>query len=209
MKQKIDLINEIMGCSKIRCFDSSLGELIIETDHDNVEMVMTILRDHPQLAFNQLIDLTVVDMLTYGQSEWVTQQATRTGFSRAVVKNFYNSEKMNDRFDLVVHLLSYKWNHRIRVKVKIPSNLQIISMTSIWPNANWYEREAFDLFGIFFTGHPDLRRILTDYGFIGHPFRKDFPVSGQVEMRYDAYSEQCIYEKVDIEERILVPKVIR
>ena len=209
MNQKIELINQIIGYSKINCFLSSLDELIIETDHDNFEMVMMILRDHHQLAYHQLIDLTVVDMLTYGQSEWVTQQATRTGFSRAVIRNFYDPEKMNDRFYLVIHLLSYKWNHRVRVRVKIPSNLQITSMVSIWPNANWYEREAFDLFGVFFTGHPDLRRILTDYGFVGHPFRKDFPISGQVEMRYDAYSEQCIYEKVDIEERVLVPKVIR
>ena len=113
------------------------------------------------------------------------------------------------RYGVVYHLLSRAFNQRLRIKVYLEPEPVIPSVNNIWPSANWYEREAFDLFGVVFDGHPDLRRILTDYGFSGHPFRKDFPLIGEVEMRYDAEKEQCIYEPVSIQERVLVPKVIR
>ncbi len=176
------------------------------------------LRDEPAFEFKQLMDVTVVDYLTYGKAEWETQSATSEGFDRAVSSNpsladvvatgWSPSEK--ERFSVVYHLLSLTNNQRLRIKVNLREvDLVIPTVVNIWPSANWFEREAYDLFGVFFTDHPDLRRILTDYGFVGHPFRKDFPLSGHVEVRYDAAQGRVIYEPVDIEPRILVPKVIR
>lgn len=159
------------------------------------------------------MDLCVVDYLEYGESDWETNSATESGFSRAsqapgsVNKSSTNIE---NRFAVVYHLLSTTLNQRIRVKAFVSEeDITISSAHSIWKGANWFEREAYDLYGVLFIGHPDLRRILTDYGFIGHPFRKDFPVSGHVEMRYDAKLQKVIYEPVDIEPRILEPKVVR
>ena len=176
------------------------------------------LRDEPAFEFKQLMDVTVVDYLTYGKAEWETQSATSSGFDRAVPSNpsstdvgstgWSPSEK--ERFSVVYHLLSLTNNQRLRIKVNLrEADLVIPTVVNIWPSANWFEREAYDLFGVFFTDHPDLRRILTDYGFVGHPFRKDFPLSGHVEVRYDAAQGRVIYEPVDIEPRVLVPKVIR
>ena len=148
------------------------------------------LRDHQNTAFEQLVDLCAVDYQTYGQ------EAQRS----------WDSE----RFAVVYHLLSISLNHRLRVIVPVPEDdLTIDSVIEVWRCANWYEREAFDLFGIRFPGHPDLRRLLTDYGFIGHPFRKDFPLSGHVEMRYDEGKGRVVYEPVSIEPRVTVPRVIR
>jgi NADH-quinone oxidoreductase subunit C len=159
-----------------------------------------------------LIDLCGVDFLYYGVDEWEKEETTKTGFSRGVLPF---SEKKSiwpkPRFAVVYHLLSLTHSHRVRLR-SFPFEgdpPMIDSVMDIWNSANWYEREAFDLFGIIFKGHPDLRRILTDYGFIGHPFRKDFPVIGNVEMRYDAAQQRCIYEPVSIQPRTLVPKVIR
>jgi NADH-quinone oxidoreductase subunit C len=150
--------------------------------------------------------------LQYGLDDWQTESTTLTGFSRGCEYNEYrdNPAKPN-RFAVIYHLLSLTHNHRIRLRVNIPneSPLMVDSVVSIWPSANWFEREAFDLFGILFKGHPDLRRLLTDYGFHGHPFRKDFPLIGKVEARYDAALGRVIYEEVSIEPRILEPKVIR
>jgi NADH-quinone oxidoreductase subunit C len=150
--------------------------------------VMTTLRDAPSAAFEQLIDLCGMDYQTYGEGRWEGQ-----------------------RFAAVVHLLSVTHNHRVRVRVFCPEDdfPVLASVTPLWAAANWYEREAFDLFGIVFEGHDDLRRILTDYGFIGHPFRKDFPLSGHVEMRYDAERQRVIYEPVSIEPREITPRIIR
>lgn len=150
--------------------------------------VMHALRDAPQTRFEQMIDLCGMDYSTHGDGRW---------------------EGL--RFAAVVHLLSVSLNHRLRVRVFCPDDdfPVLDSVTPLWASANWYEREAFDLFGIVFEGHNDLRRILTDYGFIGHPFRKDFPLSGQVEMRYDAERQRVIYEPVTIEPREVVPRVIR
>jgi NADH-quinone oxidoreductase subunit C len=172
----------------------------------------TALRDEDGLEFAMLVELAGVDYLTYGMDEWRTRQATATGFSRGVVRGSPPvSPDTPRRFAVAYHLLSLALNHRLRVRCHPepgdPPRLPTI--TEVWPSANWFEREAFDLFGILFEGHPDLRRILTDYGFIGHPFRKDFPLSGQVEVRYDPEQGRVVYEPVDIEPRTLVPRVIR
>lgn len=170
------------------------------------------LRDEEGLEFAMLVELAGVDYLTYGMDEWKTQQATASGFSRGVKRGSPPvSPDTPRRFAVAYHLLSLSLNHRLRLRCHPepgdPPRLPTI--TEVWPSANWFEREAFDLFGILFEGHPDLRRILTDYGFIGHPFRKDFPLSGQVAVRYDAEQGRVIYEPVEIEPRTLVPRVIR
>lgn len=186
-------------------------EITVECNVAVLKAVLYQLRDNHVFAFDQLVDLCVVDYLYYGEYDWETESATDKGFSRAVEcqesKAFALSKP---RFAVVYHLLSTSLNHRLRLKVFLEdAHLTVPSVHEIWKGANWFEREAYDLFGILFEGHPDLRRILTDYGFIGHPFRKDFPISGHVEMRYDALLQKVIYEPVDIEPRTLVPKVIR
>lgn len=186
-------------------------EVTIECEPSHVRSILCTLRDKSIFDFNQLIDLCAVDYLLYGVYDWETESATTQGFSRAVEAHEETTGK-NDkpRFAVVYHLLSTTKNQRLRVRVYVTEqDLMIPSIHDIWKSANWLEREAYDLFGILFEGHPDLRRILTDYGFIGHPFRKDFPLSGHVEMRYDALSSKVIYEPVSIEPRITVPKVIR
>jgi len=187
------------------------GEVTAECEIKNLHALMIELRDLETFAFDQLIDLCGVDYLYYGEYDWETESATENGFSRAVERNearAFVSDK--PRFAVIYHLLSTTKNHRLRVKLYIEeTHLIVPSIHDIWKSVNWFEREAYDLYGILFEGHPDLRRILTDYGFIGHPFRKDFPLSGQVEMRYDAKLQKVIYEPVDIVPRVLVPKVIR
>jgi NADH-quinone oxidoreductase subunit C len=167
------------------------NELTLEIKREQVAKVCRHLRDDPDFAFSQLSDLCGVDYLTYRRE---SAEGSRQG----------------PRFGVVYQLLSLKHNHRLRVRTFLDDGLPIVaSVVDIWNSANWYEREAFDLFGIVFEGHPDLRRILTDYGFIGHPFRKDFPLSGEVEMRYDAEKQRVVYQPVSIEPRINVPRVIR
>lgn len=187
------------------------GELTIEVRAGAIVEVSTVLRD--QFCFETLIDLTVVDYSQYGQSDWKTNRACNTGFSRAVnpgVEDEGCENMRSRRFAVVYHLLSLSNNIRLRVKAFVDAERAVLpSVMNVWASANWYEREAFDLFGVLFEGHPDLRRLLTDYGFIGHPFRKDFPLSGHVEVRYDAAERRVIYEPVEIEPRVLVPKVIR
>lgn len=187
------------------------NEVTLEITVPVLKSIMLQLRDNSEYLFDQLIDVCAVDYLYYGQYDWETDAATERGFSRAVERQESIACAWNKpRFAVVYHLLSTKKNHRLRVKVFVDEvNLAVPSVHDIWKSANWFEREAYDLYGILFSGHPDLRRILTDYGFIGHPFRKDFPVSGHVEMRYDATLKQVIYEPVDIVPRTLVPKVIR
>ena len=164
------------------------GELNLKVQAANWVQVATALRDHPSLHFEQLIDLCAVDWSEY------------SGHSVDA-----------PRYGVVLHLLSIKHNQRIRVKALCLDNdyPMIASLVNVWPNANWYEREAFDVMGVVFDGHPDLRRILTDYGFVGHPFRKDFPISGHVEMRYDAEQQRVIYQPVSIEPRNNVPRIVR
>ena len=199
------------------------GELTFEIPADRLLEVAKTLRDAPQLKFEMCMDVCGVDYLEHGKAEWKTQSATSSGFSRGVGRRNVLAdkaafeaaapEKRHDprRFAVVYHLLSITFNHRLRLRVYCPDDAQPIvdSVTGIWASADWFEREAFDMFGILFKGHPDLRRLLTDYGFIGHPFRKDFPLSGNVEVRYDPEKGRVVYQPVTIEPRTLVPKVIR
>jgi len=185
------------------------NELTIEIAKQDVLSVCQQLRDDVKLQFDMLIDVCGVDYLCYGVPEWDTKTVTTTGFSRGV-ESGNKQEHKKPRFAVVYHLLSIAKNHRIRVRTFVDGEpLMLDSVVDIWNAADWFEREAFDLYGILFKGHPDLRRILTDYGFVGYPFRKDFPLSGNVEVRYDATQGRVIYEPVDIEPRVLVPKVIR
>jgi NADH-quinone oxidoreductase subunit C len=198
---------------EIEALHTSHSEITIVIPANLILLVCQRLQSDPDFRFEMLMDLCAVDYLHYGCSEWETSLATSKGFERAVQPISEvnpNSTWKSPRFAVVYHLLSITHNHRLRVKAFVPdNNLMIDSVVNIWNSANWYEREAFDLFGILFAGHPDLRRILTDYGFIGHPFRKDFPLVGNVEVRYDAEQKRVIYEPVDIVPRTLMPKVIR
>ncbi len=191
---------------------TALGELTVEVPAQQLLSVARALRDEEEFFFEELLDVCGVDLLTYGEAEWDTVSASCTGFSRAVGKPHKIKTQPQDgqRFAVIYHLLSVKNNQRVRLKVMLDeAHLIIDSVIGLWACADWYEREAFDLFGIMFKGHPDLRRLLTDYGFIGHPFRKDFPLQGNVEMRYDTEKRRVVYEPVSIELRTLVPRVIR
>lgn len=205
------LIKSYFG-DKVQSHVNINGEVTIEVERSYLREVCLALRDHDDFKFNQLIDICGVDYLQYGVAEWKTEEATATGYSRGVDRgqNEKNIEWEKPRFAVVYHLLSISHNVRLRLRSFVDDNApQIDSVIDIWPAADWFEREAFDLFGILFNGHPDLRRILTDYGFIGHPFRKDFPLIGNVELRYDAEQQRCVYEPVSIQARTLVPKTIR
>ena len=201
----------------IHAVTEAFDEITVICLRESIRVLLQQLRDEKSLGFDQLIDLCAVDYLQYGEYDWDTTTVTESGFSRAVEKQQINAygestakRDKTERFAVVYHLQSVTYNQRLRVKVFLAeSDLIIASVADIWKSANWFEREAYDLYGVLFENHPDLRRILTDYGFIGHPFRKDFPLSGHVEMRYDAALQKVIYEPVDIEPRILVPKVIR
>jgi len=173
---------------RIASLTPATGEITLVVNPADYVSVAQTLRDDPRLGFAQLMDLAGVDYSAYGEGEWKGR-----------------------RFAAVSQLLSVEHNWRVRLRVFADDDdfPVVESLTGIWVNANWYEREAFDLFGIMFSGHPDLRRILTDYGFIGHPFRKDFPISGQVEMRYDPQQKRVIYQPVTIEPREITPRVIR
>jgi len=210
MADKLRQSVEQQLAGKIEQWTIYCDELTIEVAKDNLIEVATALRDQDDFQFEQLIDLCGIDYLTYGQDEWATEEATASGFARGRETEVQASDIERPRFAVVYHLLSVTLNQRIRLRVYVDEeSMMLPSVINVWNGANWFEREAFDLFGILFEGHPDLRRILTDYGFIGHPFRKDFPVIGELEMRYDEEKKQCVYEPVSIEERILVPRVIR
>ena len=187
------------------------GQAIIELKSECLLEVCRSLRDEAAYRFEQLIDLCGVDYAAYGKTDWETQSTTRTGFSRGVSQGGYGSESTDrPRFAVVYQLLSISRNQRLRVCCLLEEEPpKIESVVDIWASANWYEREAFDLFGILFEGHPDLRRLLTDYGFVGHPLRKDFPLEGKVEVRYDPAQKRVIYQPVTISNRVLVPRVIR
>lgn len=196
------------------------GELTVDVIPEHLHALCLELRDHSEFDFKLLVDVCGVDYLYYGLDDWETLSSTESGFSRGVthlevaegpVSKEREFHRAAGRFAVVYHLLSITNNHRIRLRVNIPnhSELMVDSVIDIWQAADWFEREAFDLYGILFRGHPDLRRILTDYGFAGHPFRKDFPLIGKVEARYDATLKRVVYEPVSIQPRILEPKVIR
>ncbi len=197
------------------------GEVTIEVLPKDALFVFEKLRDDAALKFEQLMDVCGVDYSEYGSSEWATESTSSTGFSRGVEPatgarlrfgdEIEATESGRPRFAAVYHFLSVTHNHRLRVRVYCESEAVPVvpSVIDLWPSANWFEREAFDLYGIIFEGHPDLRRILTDYGFVGHPFRKDFPLIGHVEMKYDEEQKRVVYQPVSIEPRVLVPRVIR
>jgi NADH-quinone oxidoreductase subunit C len=187
LEQLKNALNSSLG-GKIVSLDEALGELTLVVEAKDYAATARWLRDDPAARFEQLIDLCGVDYSGFGEGKWEGR-----------------------RFAIVSHLLSLEYNRRLRLRVfASDDDFPVVdSLTGIWPNANWYEREAFDLFGIVFTGHEDLRRILTDYGFIGHPFRKDFPLSGNVEMRYDPEQKRVIYQPVSIEPREITPRIIR
>ena len=180
-------LREALG-DKLQSVTVALGEVTIAVRGADHLAVALALRDDARLAFEQLIDLAGMDYSTFGDGGCE-----------------------GPRFAVVMHLLSLKHNRRVRVRTICADDEfpLVASVTDVWASANWYEREAFDLYGIVFEGHPDLRRILTDYGFIGHPFRKDFPVTGHVEMRYDPEQKRVVYQPVSIEPREIVPRVIR
>lgn len=215
MSSRIELLAERVEtqfAGRVTRVASTCGELTYELGADDLLQVCTALRDGAEFKFEQLIDLTGLDYFSYGQVEWSTQESTGTGFSRGVASGaLLQPELAAGRFAVVYHLLSVANNARLRLRVRCADNdsPMIDSLVGIWASANWFEREAFDMFGILFKGHPDLRRILTDYGFIGHPFRKDFPLIGNVEVRYDEAKGRVIYQPVSIEPRTLVPRVIR
>ena len=196
---------------------SRCGELTFEVPASQLLVVCRALREEPDWSFEQLVDLTGVDYLDYGRGEWQTESASNSGFSRgrSVYVSRYaeavGGDGIERRFAVVYHLLSVSRNRRLRLRCWCEDGEppMLDSVEGIWKAADWYEREAFDLFGILFRGHPDLRRLLTDYGFVGHPFRKDFPLIGNVEVRYDPAKGRVVYEPVSIEPRTLVPRVIR
>lgn len=190
--------------------ERSCGELTLIVPRQQLLEIAVRLRDDEAFRFEELIDVCGVDYAAYGKSEWQTDGAPDTGFGRGVEAIEPLEEMEENRFAAVYHLLSITHNTRLRLRVFVDTAEPLIdSVVPVWESANWFEREAFDLYGILFSGHPDLRRILTDYGFIGHPFRKDFPLVGQVEMRYDANLGRVVYEPVEIDPRTLVPRVIR
>ena len=191
MSAKLEMLSQNLQThfgDKLKSLNFALGEITIEVAASDYLSVMTALRNEPGLQFEELVDLCGVDYSAYGEGAW-----------------------QGRRFAAVTHLLSIQKNWRLRVRVfaeddEFPS---VDSITSVWKSVNWFEREAFDLYGIAFVGHDDLRRILTDYGFIGHPFRKDFPISGYVEMRYDPDQARVIYQPVTIEPRENTPRILR
>jgi len=182
-----DKVRALLG-DRVTGIVDALGEVTVTIKAEDVVESMTLLRDDAELRFEQVIDICGMDYKTYGDGRWE-----------------------GARFAAVYHLLSVSRNNRLRVRVFAADDEMplIDSVVSVWPAANWFEREAFDLFGIIFNGHPDLRRILTDYGFIGHPFRKDFPISGNVEMRYDPDQHRVIYQPVTIDPREITPRIVR
>ena len=183
-----DALQQALGEQRIKQIADAIGEITVDVRAADWVDIARTLRDTPALRFEMLIDLCGVDYSNYGEGSWD-----------------------GARFAVVLHLLSLEHNQRVRVRAFCPDDDYPLmpSLMDVWPNANWYEREAFDLFGIMFEGHLDLRRILTDYGFIGHPFRKDFPITGYVEMRYDPEQRRVIYQPITIEQRETTPRVIR
>ena len=189
----------------------ALGEITTLAPRERLLEIAKLLRDDERFQFSEAIDVCGVDYADYGKSQWVTTEASSTGFGRGVDKSASEpSQSGADRFAVVYHLLSIALNHRMRLKVFVETEHPIVdSVIDIWNSAYWFEREAFDMYGILFKGHPDLRRILTDYGFVGHPLRKDFPLSGHVEMRYDSEQRRVIYQPVTIPPRTQQPRVVR
>ncbi|MBL7003565.1 MAG: NADH-quinone oxidoreductase subunit C [Gammaproteobacteria bacterium] len=220
IQQLADTLNQVLG-AQIDELTIAFDQIVIDIAASNLIEAATTLRDNEALKFQQLVDLCGIDYSQYGQNEWETDNANNTGFSRAVDSATNGRLMFGDelestgthkhRFATIYQLISYAYNWRVTLRVFSENDdfPVVESIVPVWNSANWFERESFDLFGIHYSGHPDLRRILTDYGFVGHPFRKDFPLVGHVEMRYDEEKKRVIYEPVTIDPRVLVPKVHR
>ncbi len=224
MSSRVQQLSEALQRSfadKLKSTVVDVGEVTIEVAASDLLAVCQQLRDDKAFAFEQMLDVCGVDYSEYGSTEWATEASSNTGFSRGVEPGVNARLRFGDapsyknstrpRFAAVYHLLSIANNQRLRLRCYCDNDTMPVlpSVIELWSSVNWYEREAFDLYGIIFEGHPDLRRILTDYGFVGHPFRKDFPLIGHVEMRYDPEQKRVIYQPVSIEPRVLVPRVIR
>lgn len=220
LKTRFDAL--IVECTEHHHGPEVPDEVTLVVAPEHLLEVARALRDEPAFRFEQLIDLCGVDYLSYGQVEWDTEDVSSEGFSRGVEglgpgrfdwaqRPHPHPEAQLRRFASVVHLLSVHHNRRLRLRTfAADDGLPVVpSLVDVWPVADWFERESFDLFGIIYEGHPDLRRILTDYGFVGHPFRKDFPLIGNVEVRYDTEQGRVVYQPVSIEPRVNVPRVIR
>lgn len=214
-----ELLQQRFG-AQLSEFSVHAGELRVDVTLAAWLEVARALRDESAFRFEQAIDLCVVDYLSYGEAEWDTGNVSNEGFSRGVegegAGRFRWADRpaaghVSNRFAVVVQLLSISNNRRLRIRCFAPDDgLPVVpSLVDVWRGLNWFEREAFDLFGVLFEGHPDLRRILTDYGFVGHPFRKDFPLIGNVEVRYDEARGRVVYEPVSIEPRVGVPRTVR
>lgn len=197
-----DSLRAVLG-DKVVSLEENLGELTLVVDAADIRGVLTLLRDDTKFRFEQLIDLCGMDYSTYGSD--VTEGGVFLAADDGVQSSF------GGRFAVVYHLLSIQFNRRLRVRAFAKDDAMPVldSAIDVWSSANWFEREAFDLYGIIFMGHPDLRRILTDYGFVGNPFRKDFPLSGHVEMRYDPAQQRVVYQPVSIEPREVTPRIVR
>ncbi len=220
IEQLAEKLKAVLG-TRIDELNINHGQICIDVPAEHLIEVATELRDNEKFQCQQLVDLCGIDYSQYGNNEWTTDKSSATGFSRAVEPATHGhlifgetlkpTGLQKHRFATIYQLLSYSLNHRITMRVFAENEdfPMVESVVPVWNSANWYERESFDLFGIHYSGHPDLRRILTDYGFVGHPFRKDFPLVGHVEMRYDEEQKRVIYEPVSIEPRVLVPRVHR
>ena len=208
-------IRELLDGLIVDNIESDISTITVEKS--KLKKVLKLLKEDIDLQFTQLVDLCAVDYIEFGNSEWQTREPTNTGYNRGIKPSShsrieFSNEETEDEFELCVvyHLLSIENNTRIRIKCFLDNDSMIIpSVTDLFASADWYEREAYDLYGVLFDGHNDLRRILTDYGFIGHPFRKKFPLVGNTQVRYDPEQKKVINEPVDINPRTLVPKVIR
>lgn len=205
MADELNMLSDYLKeafAEKVVSLENKLGELTIVVDSADMQMVFTRLRDDPKFHFEQLVDLCGIDYSAYGSD---------ISEGGAYLSDELTPNPFKQRFAAIYHLLSVERNIRLRVRVfaQDDSMPTLSSMIDVWPSANWFEREAFDLYGIIFLGHPDLRRLLTDYGFVGNPFRKDFPLSGHVEMRYDAAQRRVVYQPVTVEPREVTPRMIR
>ena len=209
LQQHLEGITEILKGFGVKCSIENRELNIVIRDQRDIHLILSKLKE--EYCFEQLSDITAVDYLTYGQSDWqVGNIVSQTGFSRGreqgeKVSNFDN------RFEIIYQLMSMEKNVRIRVKCRLKDAQLILidSVADLWASADWSEREVYDMFGIYFNNHPDLRRVLTDYGFVGHPLRKDFPQTGYVEMRYDENLAKVVYEPVEIDDRVNTARVIR
>ena len=209
LQQHLENITEILKGFGVRCYMANRELNVAIRDQRDIHLILSKLKE--EYSFEQLTDITAVDYLTYGQSDWqVGKVVSQTGFSRGREQGVKTSN-FDNRFEVIYQLMSMENNVRVRVKCKLKDAELILveSVADLWASADWSEREVYDMFGIYFNNHPDLRRVLTDYGFVGNPLRKDFPQTGYVEMRYDENLGKVVYEPVEIDDRVNTARVIR